>query len=82
MNYIVDASRALARLGEWADADPETTRKEMLRVHRALVILSFIETHSPRADETCAEPGITIMEGAVRHLRDQNHPLFVDSSDD
>lgn len=45
-------------------------------IERLRSIIEVIDNSCPRADETCAEPGITISEAARRTLIDERHHAF------
>jgi hypothetical protein len=40
------------------------------RIAEMEAIITYIDEHAPRADDTCAEPGITLSEAARRAIAD------------
>lgn len=50
-------------------------------VDRLKAIIKKIDEVTPRADNTCTEPGIAISEAVRRKLIHERHPLFVGDAD-
>ena len=51
-------------------------------INRMETIIAYMDKHAPRSDHTCDEPGIALSVAVERELRDRNHPLFVETTED